>query len=325
VEAGDVAEGGAAAGAAASAVAVEAVAISVGEDPLSSSPPGAGAGAGGGSGPGAGANDTADAVTVDFGGTLPRGSVAHPPPPPADLVCSAAFVSRAVGACARAGVGAGSEPAEALLRCLERGCRGSLERAGIVLREALRGLRSEETELGAGLCAAVLVHLLTRLGWEESEQTRELFASTCRREGGGLVGIALELLQATPPDGSGSAVAAAEDSGGTSAAAAAPPLWTECARVYLCITTLLDVHGSGERAGGWTEELLVGGDDVEAMLRWLKEASRSPALGRSVERARLLGIRRGGRYERTEGGERSLEQLRALQRAVQARAKAAKR
>ena len=73
------------------------------------------------------------------------------------------------------------------------------------------------------------------------------------------------------------------------------------------------------------EEELAAADEVEAMLRWLKEASRSPALGRAVERARLLGIRRGGRYERTEGGERKLGQLRALQRAVAARAKAAKR
>ena len=61
------------------------------------------------------------------------------------------------------------------------------------------------------------------------------------------------------------------------------------------------------------------GDDVDVMLRWLKEASRTPALGRALEKRSFLGVpRRRGGYERTEQMQTTLEQLRELQRTYRA-------
>ena len=144
-------------------------------------------------------------------------------------------------------------------------------------------------------------------------------AMALKRQEGGLIGLAIELMQATPPD----APRPAEEATGAATERAAP--WNESTRCYLCITTLLEVHASSAVAAAWLEDVLVG-EEVDAMLRWLKEASRTAALGRAVERARLLGVvRRGGRYERTESQQTALEQLRGLQRAVAAKAKAAAR
>ena len=84
--------------------------------------------------------------------------------------------------CARAGAGAGLEPAEALVRCLERSCRSSLERTASVLREALKGLRHEATEAGSGLCAAILLHLLGKLAAHGGEAHGEVFCAALSRK-----------------------------------------------------------------------------------------------------------------------------------------------
>ena len=278
-------------------VVTSAVTVEVGDDPLSGG----------------------DAGSIN-GGAIVNGvavtGTAHPPPAANDLVCSAPFVSGAVAACVRAGAGVGSEASEPLFRCLERGCRHSSDRSSVVLKEALRGLR-HEGEHAAGLCAQLVLHLLARVTGDELLPLRMSMA--LKRQEGGLIGLAIELMQATPPD----APRPAEEATGAATERAAP--WNESTRCYLCITTLLEVHASSAVAAAWLEDVLVG-EEVDAMLRWLKEASRTAALGRAVERARLLGVvRRGGRYERTESQQTALEQLRGLQRAVAAKAKAAAR
>ena len=56
------------------------------------------------------------------------------------------------------------------------------------------------------------------------------------------------------------------------------------------------------------------------MVRWLKEASRTPALGKAAEKGRLFGLPkvRGpgakGGYERTTSQQWSLESLKSLQK-----------
>ena len=238
-----------------------------------------------------------------------------PGPKISDLICSAAFVSSAVSAYARAGSSSMTELSDPLLRCVERGCRHSSERAGIVLREALRGLRSDG-ELAAGLCAQLLLHLLGRCGDDErvADERRRIALS---KEEGGLHALLAELLK---DDGTTAEVPRKEDAARKEEEDRTP--WTESTRCYLCITTLLEVHTMSTESGAWLEDSL-GVDEVELMLRWLKDASRTAALGKQVEsRARLLGLRRRGGWERTESQQTTLEQLRSLSRAVSAKVKA---
>ena len=75
------------------------------------------------------------------------------------------------------------------------------------------------------------------------------------------------------------------------------------------------------QAAEWLEDVIAL-EEVDSIVRWLKDASRTAALGRAVEKSRFLGVpRRRGTctYERTESQQNMLEQLRALQRAKKGR------
>ena len=91
---------------------------------------------------------------------------------------------------------------------------------------------------------------------------------------------------------------------------------SEAARCFLAICTLLDLNGSSKAAADCLERA-ASAEEVDAMVRWLKEASRSAALGRAVERARWMGVPRRrpfAAYERTESQQLVLESLRGMLR-----------
>ena len=87
----------------------------------------------------------------------------------------------------------------------------------------------------------------------------------------------------------------------------------------MCIRLILEINASSEAAAAWLDAHL-SAEEVEQMVRWLKEASRTPALGRAVERGRFLGVaRRRGAYERTELQQNTIEQLKGIHNRKKAR------
>ena len=60
---------------------------------------------------------------------------------------------------------------------------------------------------------------------------------------------------------------------------------------------------------------LLSADDVDLMVRWLKEASRTAVLGKATEKGRglFMGVaRRRGSYERTESQQNTIDELRGV-------------
>ena len=84
-------------------------------------------------------------------------------------------------------------------------------------------------------------------------------------------------------------------------------------RCYLCIRLLLEVNAASPQASGWHDDSLTAGD-VDAMMRWLKDASRTAALGQEKPAARLSFLRRRSGYERTESQQQILKSLGALKK-----------
>ena len=65
----------------------------------------------------------------------------------------------------------------------------------------------------------------------------------------------------------------------------------------------------------WIDDNL-SAEEVDAMVRWLREASRTALLGRSVEKARktsLMGFSKKNLFERTSSQKIALEALQDLQ------------
>ena len=239
-------------------------------------------------------------------------------PLPVDLVCSAGFVSSAVSASVRAGC----DSTEALCRLLERGCRGSAERSSAVLAEALRTLRMEG-EAAAEMGAQLLLHLLTRL----ADGLLPLRCSMTLKRPAGLIGLVLELVNASPPERGRSAEASengAREADGGDRMREGAGAFNESARCYLCMRVLLNLTEE-PRIAQWLDDVLVA-EEIDVMVRWLRDASRTAALGRAVEKARFLGLaRRRGGFERTESQQNTLEQLKGLQKASRGRGRGAPR
>ena len=78
------------------------------------------------------------------------------------------------------------------------------------------------------------------------------------------------------------------------------------------ITAVLEINSSCRGASEWLDGAL-SAEDVDAMVKWLKEASKTAALGRSVEKARLFGAsRKKAGFERTESQQLAIETLKGL-------------
>ena len=87
----------------------------------------------------------------------------------------------------------------------------------------------------------------------------------------------------------------------------------------MCLRVLLDLSAASTQIAQWLEDVL-SAEEIETALKWLKEATRSPALGKVVERSRFLGVaRRRAGYERTDEQQAALDQLKAIQRARKSR------
>ena len=94
---------------------------------------------------------------------------------------------------------------------------------------------------------------------------------------------------------------------------------SDASRCYMVIRLVLELNQADGGAAGWIDAELRP-EDVDAMVVWLKAASRTPALGKAAEKGRLFGIpkvRAGGKgaYERTTSQQWSLESLKALKEA----------
>ena len=221
-----------------------------------------------------------------------------------DLVGSAAFVGSAIAACVRAG----GDGTDALMRCVEHGTRGSAERSELVAKEALRVLRADG-EGAAGISEQLLVQLLTR----PSPLQGARCAMALRRPHG-LIGLISELLKTPPTDlGSQKPIDTVGDAGGGESSRSAATPFTESMRCYLCIRLLLEVNAASPQASVWHDDSLTAGD-VDAMMRWLKDASRTAALGQEKPAARLSFLRRRSGYERTESQQQILKSLGALKK-----------
>lgn len=72
-----------------------------------------------------------------------------------DVICTEGFIAAALHACVRSG----GEGIDALCQLTERLCRGSESRSALLLREALRGVRSD-SEIMSSLSAQLLLHHL---------------------------------------------------------------------------------------------------------------------------------------------------------------------
>jgi len=241
--------------------------------------------------------------------------VASPSPPAVsaapDLIASAAFVNSAVRICLRVG-GEGLEP---MHRALELCCHGAAERAATVLQANLAALRSE-SEAVAHAHAQVLVRLLTKVD-------DELIATRCAmalRIPHGLLALIKELVQTNPPAEAASRAeveAEAEAANGGSPPRMRP--FSEAARTFLCLRVLLELHASGGTVATWLEETLAV-SDVAEFLNWLKETSRTAALGKPSSARGFLGVPRIStrpRYERSDEQQAALDQLKALEKALE--------
>ena len=95
-----------------------------------------------------------------------------------------------------------------------------------------------------------------------------------------------------------------------SGSSSARSLWNESARCYLCIRLLLEVNAATPTLAVWSDDSLTA-VQVDAMVRWLKDASRTAALGQEKPAARLLGVKLGRRsgYERTDAAAAMLKGL----------------
>ena len=203
-----------------------------------------------------------------------------------ELVCSAAFIGSAVSAFARSGdKGEGGQSgAEALCRILERGCHNSAERSETVLKELLNLLKSEG-EAAAGLCEQILLHLLTK----QNDDLQSHRCGLALRRPNGLIGLINELESKTS-DGE-------EEKKDEKPAASG----SSSARSLERVGKVLLVHSftsRGERGDAYAccmERRLAHRGAVDAMVRWLKDASRTAALGQEKPAARLLGVKLGRR------------------------------
>jgi len=192
----------------------------------------------------------------------------------------------------------------------------------VVLAEALRTMRME-VEAAAEMCAQLLLHVLTRLA---DDGLLPLRCSMVLKRPAGLIGLVLELVNASPPE-RGRAAEAGEngvreaDGGDRSREGCA---FSESARCYLCMRVLLSLTEE-PRIAQWLDDVLLA-EELDIMVRWLRDASRTAALGRAVERGRFLGLaRRRGGFERTESQQNTLEQLKGLQKASRGRGRGALR
>ena len=243
------------------------------------------------------------------------GMAASPSPPAVsaapDLIASAAYVNSAVRICLRVG-GEGLEP---MHRALELCCHGAAERAAPVLQANLAALRSE-SEAVAHAHAQVLVRLLTKVD-------DELIATRCAmalRIPHGLLALIKELVQTNPPAEAASRAeveAEAEAANGGSPPRMRP--FSEAARTFMCLRVLLELHASGGTVATWLEETLAV-SDVAEFLNWLKETSRTAALGKPSSARGFLGVPRIStrpRYERSDEQQAALDQLKALEKALE--------
>jgi len=218
-----------------------------------------------------------------------------------ELVCSPAFTSSALNACVRAG----GEGGDALCRTLERGSLGSLRRSEAVLSEALRLLRGSESEGQVSLCEQLLLHLLTRT----SDEHQNARCAAALKRPHGLLGLIADLSHANPATDRAADSADGERSGSGEKAP-----FSESARCFMCIRLLLELHAQAPHAAVWGDDSLCA-SDIDAMVRWLRDASRTAALGQERPAARLLGVvRRRGGYERTESQQQMLKALTALKK-----------
>lgn len=235
-------------------------------------------------------------------------SAAPKVPAAPDLIASAAYVNSALKVSLRAG----GEGVEAVLRALELCCHGSADRSAPVLQASLAAMRSEAEALALSH-SQVLVRLLTKV----DDDLTPLRCSMALKAPHGLLGLLRELISANPPD---AAAHRAELEAERQAAAAAHGAqerggWSEAHRCFLCIRVLLELHASGGAVAGWLEDVL--GAEVADVMSWLKETSRTAALGRPAERARFLGVPRMSnkpRYERSDEQQAALDQLKALEK-----------
>jgi len=192
---------------------------------------------------------------------------------------------------------------ESLCRVLELFCTRYANCSEIVLNELMRGLRSEREEA----LATVNMQLLQRL-LQLRDDMLPMRCELALDRPHGIIGFVLAFISS--PNAT-----AAPAEGHTMGAGGGAAL-SEAARCYACIRLLLEVNASSEEAAKWLDGAL-SAEEVEAMVRWLKEASRTAALGRAVERARFLGVARRrpvSAFERTESQQLTLESLRGIHR-----------
>mmetsp|Transcript_10578 Transcript_10578/g.31258 ORF Transcript_10578/g.31258 Transcript_10578/m.31258 type:complete len:242 (+) Transcript_10578:428-1153(+) len=172
-----------------------------------------------------------------------------------------------------------------------------------VVRELVRGLRHEPERL-----ATVYAQLLQRLlDVEDGLLTRRCEAALQRPHG--LIGYVVDFIAS--PSALSSAGSAEPPAAGAGAGAPKQAGFSAAARCYLVIRLLLEVLGSSATAAAWLDAALSVAE-VEAMAKWLKAASNSSMLGRSVGRARLLSFSRRRPYERSTSQQGTLDDLKGF-------------
>jgi hypothetical protein len=197
-------------------------------------------------------------------------------------------------------------------------CTGSSARSAVVLQANVAAIRSE-SEPVALAHLQLLVHLLTCL--DDGLLAPRLSVAIERPQG--LIGLVLELLEASTLDVDNSKPEELSFSSGTTGSGPALQGFSQASRCYMCVRAILDLCAASLEIGQWLEDTLTV-EEIEAMGRWLKDASRTAALGRQVERSRFLGVaRRRSTFERTEEQQSTMDQLRGLLRAKRTRASGA--
>ena len=241
----------------------------------------------------------------------PRASISLSPLAAAEaaLTC-AAFVRAAAAVGARQG-GVGVEPLRGVLEPLTRAPAVDAGRAAetskLVIAELARAVRAEPEPVAAA-CVALLLPLLSHA---DGLQHARCDAALSMRAG--LLAYAFEVIDR------GDVSQLKEDVPAQGADPRVVQAHSDASRCYMVIRLVLELNQADGGAAGWIDAELRP-EDVDAMVVWLKAASRTPALGKAAEKGRLFGIpkvRAGGKgaYERTTSQQWSLESLKALKEA----------
>ena len=227
--------------------------------------------------------------------------------------------SSAIGASIRAN----GEGLEALYHSMEVCCSDSSERSAVVVQANVAAIRSE-TEPVALAHLHLLIHLLTKL----DDGLLAFRLSMAIERPHGLVSLVLELMETSTQDGNPNQIeeltpsSISASSGGTGSSPVALG-FNQASRCYMCVRAILELGAMSSEMNQWLEDVLLV-EEIDAMGRWLKDISRTAALGRQVERSRFLGVaRRRSTFERTEEQQTTIDQLRGLLRSKRMRASGA--